>query len=239
MMYQKYAFFWNIYSKVCDKMPRYFTPYQDLIAEVRKQYNVWRKDGRVLDAGCGTGNFTLALSQLGFEVVAVDLSIPMLTQVRSKKEWYRLNKVSLARVDLNRDLPFQNATFDSVLCVHVLFALANPVEVLCEFHRILKPGGFLLLVNPKEPTGCLNTLKEVKSMEGTWAAIKLVFVMLPVALCNLFLVHKLKQREFKYFCESELRQLLENAGFIILSVKTTYVCNADILMLVQKPIFKF
>ena len=45
-------------------------------------------------------------------------------------------------------IPEANASFDAILCTEVLEHLPNPVEALCEFSRLLKPGGVLLLTAP-------------------------------------------------------------------------------------------
>ena len=57
-----------------------------------------------------------------------------------------------ADVDINLDSDglrlFADATFDGVVASHVIEHTANPLAVLAEFHRVLKPGGYLVLVVP-------------------------------------------------------------------------------------------
>jgi len=49
--------------------------------------------------------------------------------------------------DLNREpkLGFDDASFDAVLCVVSIDHLSRPREVIAEFHRVLRPGGRVLL----------------------------------------------------------------------------------------------
>ncbi len=55
-------------------------------------------------------------------------------------------------------LPFKDDTFDSVLLPHTLEAVANPYQALREAHRVLRPGGFLMLTgfNPRSLFGLLG-----------------------------------------------------------------------------------
>jgi SAM-dependent methyltransferase len=50
--------------------------------------------------------------------------------------------------DLNRPLPFLLDTFDTILCTHTLEHVADPMFTVHEFNRVLKVGGFLIVVVP-------------------------------------------------------------------------------------------
>ena len=88
--------------------------------------------GRVLDVGCGTGEILRRLRN-EFEcssAVGVDLFTGHLRHALSP----------VARADGHR-LPFGEAAFDLVLVRHLLQALPDPVALLREAHRVLRPGG--------------------------------------------------------------------------------------------------
>jgi SAM-dependent methyltransferase len=93
--------------------------------------------GRVLDTPSGRGALAHELAAMGFEVVAADLGGP------SDGQGYTREKV-----DLNRPLPFADASFDAVACVEGIEHLERPVDALREFRRVLKPGGALVLTTP-------------------------------------------------------------------------------------------
>jgi SAM-dependent methyltransferase len=51
-------------------------------------------------------------------------------------------------VDIDRLSPIEDASFDAVIASHVIEHLANPLRALQEFHRVLRPGGCLVLIVP-------------------------------------------------------------------------------------------
>lgn len=96
------------------------------------------KPGRVLDAGSGSGILGDALRQRGFDVFSLDLfEAPV--HGRSGR---------FVRADLNRPMPFSDASFDYILCSESLQYLENHARVFREFRRTLKPHGSLLITMP-------------------------------------------------------------------------------------------
>ncbi len=101
--------------------------------------------GRVLDAGCGTGRH-LPLAQIGYRMVGVDLSRPMLLMAEQALR-ERGAAAHLVRADL-RSLPFAQC-FDAALCLESPLAYlhedAGLSAALCSLHRTLKPRGQLIV----------------------------------------------------------------------------------------------
>ena len=96
---------------------------------------------RVLEVGCGTGNFSLALSRLGAEVVGLDRSGPMLAGAQDKARRQGL-AITWVRGLASR-LPFADESFDGVMCILALDFMADREAALPEMIRVLRPGGFL------------------------------------------------------------------------------------------------
>ncbi|HOO97408.1 MAG TPA: methyltransferase domain-containing protein [Caldisericia bacterium] len=94
-----------------------------------------------LDAGCGTGVFTEQLVKSGMTVTGFDESEKML-EVASKKP--DLKRTKFLKGDIH-NLPFEDASFDRVLCAFVVEFLENPKTAIREFWRVLKPGGVLVV----------------------------------------------------------------------------------------------
>ena len=99
-------------------------------------------DARILDVGCGTGEIAGRLSQMfpGGTIVGVDLNDSYLALARE-----RWPLVELHHADAF-ELPFAPATFDMVVCRHVLQAILTPERVLAEMARVARPGGVLHVI---------------------------------------------------------------------------------------------
>ena len=97
---------------------------------------------RILDAGCGTGGLLARLSEAGW-AAGVDLSSVALGWAQRRS----LTNLGLASVE---SLPFRDGVFDLVTCIDVLYHLQvhEDVAALREFHRVLRPGGYLLVKVP-------------------------------------------------------------------------------------------
>lgn len=99
----------------------------------------------ILDAGCGTGANHLFMRNYG-RVVSVDVSQEALSFCR------RRSLRSLVHGDLNF-LSFKNDSFDVAAALDVLYHawIADDRALLKEFHRVLKPGGKLLITDSACP----------------------------------------------------------------------------------------
>jgi SAM-dependent methyltransferase len=103
-----------------------------------------RRD-RVLDVGCGPGNFTRAFADVARDglVVGLDASRTMLAQaVREPPP----GRVAYVRGDASR-LPFRDETFDAVCCFAALYLIEQPLRALDEIARVLAPGGRVALLS--------------------------------------------------------------------------------------------
>ena len=103
---------------------------------------------RVLEVGCGTGEFTRRVAPVGARLVALDLSSDLLARARAKAEAV----AQFVRGDAQA-LPFADGTFDVVYGCSILHHLDVDVA-LREIRRVLRPGGRLVfsepnLVNPQ------------------------------------------------------------------------------------------
>lgn len=96
--------------------------------------------GRLLDVGCGSGRWLLQMRALGWEVAGVDFDARAVVTARSKGL-----EVALGTL---QQQGFPGSHFDVITLNHVIEHVPDPVEVLAECRRLLKPGGTLVLFTP-------------------------------------------------------------------------------------------
>lgn len=99
---------------------------------------------RLLDAGCGAGHTAAAFAPHVAEVVAYDLTAPMLEQVKVLAAERGLMNIQTEQGTVE-ELPFEDASFDIVVSRYSAHHWAQPQRALAEFARVLKSGGQFIL----------------------------------------------------------------------------------------------
>lgn len=108
---------------------------------------------KLLDAGCGTGNYSQALLKHVGCIEAVDMNQGMIDIATNKlKKYVHQGRINFHQSNIN-NLPFEERTFDAVTINQVLHHLEDRGDrnhqahrqVLREFYRVLKPNGMLIV----------------------------------------------------------------------------------------------
>ena len=121
--------------------------------------------GNILEVGVGTG-LSFDDYDRSTTVTGIDLSEPMLKKAREKIATGRYPFVKDVMMMDAHEMTFADATFDCVVAQFVITLVANPERVLSECHRVVKPGGRIILVNH------LYSEKGVAAAVERWAAKK-------------------------------------------------------------------
>ncbi len=146
-----------------------------------KQLLAWHGQGRLLDFGCGGGAFLEQMHRAGWQVAGVDMSEIAVERVRSE-----LGIRALAGSLPHPELAEQS--FDVVTMWHSLEHVHQPLEVLRAAHRLLAPGGQLVVEVPN-----------IDSLPFAWFGQAWFGLDLP--------------RHLTHFVPATLQRLLERAGF--------------------------
>ncbi|OHE58695.1 MAG: hypothetical protein A2Z47_14375 [Thermodesulfovibrio sp. RBG_19FT_COMBO_42_12] len=116
-----------------------------LIRRERRRHNLMyldkTKPGILIEVGCGDGSRLNKIRKLGWEVEGQEVDPQAANIARSK---YGL---SVHMGDL-KSLRLKESSFDAVIMNHVIEHVHDPVDILRECHRILKPNGMLVVITP-------------------------------------------------------------------------------------------
>ena len=108
------------------------------------------RSGRVLELGCGTGGLLAAAARAGMAIEGVDIAARWLIVARRRLKDHGLS-VPLAAASAEQ-LPWADATFDTVVADSLLEHLDDPARALREWARVLRPGGSLIVWSPNRFT---------------------------------------------------------------------------------------
>lgn len=118
-----------------------FTPLHSERQEMDLMYLGGLPPGRVLEIGCGDGRTLAQLRARGWDVQGLEVDEKAASQAR---EVYGI-PVFCGRID---EAGFRDEAFDAVVMNHVIEHVHDPVGLLRESKRVLKPGGRLISITP-------------------------------------------------------------------------------------------
>jgi ubiquinone/menaquinone biosynthesis C-methylase UbiE len=212
--------FWNIYAKCYDSI-YHLMPYRKLLWDCLEALDL--KSGmKLLDAGCGTGNFELFMAEKGItdvKVEAVDFSKAMLAKAKNKCE--NLLAVNFTKLDLNTIVKFDIDSFDRILCSNVLYTVKSPELLLKTFLGLLKPGGKMVVSDPlpdfKKASLAKDHLarfKNIRSINEKFVKAGKTIVMAPAltaaSAMNIVIDSRVKKNSYQHFHEDEVDILFGN-----------------------------
>ena len=148
---------------------------------LRSLYLSGTRPGRLLDVGCGDGSQLARLAAMGWQVEGQEVDVAAAEQARCR-HGLRVHLGALQEIRL------PEATFDAVTLSHVIEHVHDPVALLKECHRILKPGGILIAVTPNG-----NSFLH-RRFGACWRGLE-------------------PPRHLHLFAPNTLRQIAEQAGF--------------------------
>lgn len=162
---------------------------------------------RFLDCGCGAGSYLPHFAALGWQVSGLEFLPDKIAAARAAG----LGQDKVVQGDLQA-LPFASESFDILLFNEVLEHVPSDEAALAEAHRVLKPGGLLVVFSPNrlypfESHGVLLKQQEQKVKVPVWTPF-IPYIPLSVG-----------RRFFHYWARNywphELRALVGRSGFTI------------------------
>ena len=113
--------------------------------ETELAFSLFKPEGemKILDVGCGTGNFSIKLAEMGCKVIGIDKSEKMLEEAKRKAEIKGLN-IEFLNMDVY-DIELSDESFDGVFSMAAFEFIKRPKKAYDEMYRVLKKGGYLLI----------------------------------------------------------------------------------------------
>jgi len=125
-------------------------PYYGWVLDLAERLNGGPLGRRILDAGCGIGNFVELLRGRADEVLAVDLSPQNIAVLRER--FRGVSNVQVMQTDLDAERAALRArSVDAIVCLDVLEHLDDDAGLVRCFYDILPPGGSLFVKVPACP----------------------------------------------------------------------------------------
>jgi ubiquinone/menaquinone biosynthesis C-methylase UbiE len=132
----------DYYEELWERLPDDLAP-PDQPSRLRFALANLRPGDRVLDLGCGAGDFTAAFAQAGAAPVGVEVAEAALRRARARHPGLPFR---LAPID--GPLPLRDSSFDVVWAGEVIEHVADTARWLSEVRRVLVPSGRLLVTTP-------------------------------------------------------------------------------------------
>ena len=132
-----------------------------LTADEYRQFISWLEldsSSRVLDIASGAGGPAVFLGHIvGCHVSGLDINPSGIAAANELAQSQGLDAlVHFQQGDASQRLPFEDQTFTTVICIDSMNHLPGRLQVLQEWHRVLRPGGRALFTDPIIITGILS-----------------------------------------------------------------------------------
>lgn len=150
--------------------------------------------GRVVDIGCGQGEFLEVFAERGWETLGVEPGARDAEVARAKG-------IEVIEEPLTPEVADKIGTFDAVFMSHVLEHVVDPVGIVEHVHRITRPGGTFLCEVPNDFNPLQEAAVEVHDLDRWW-------------ICP--------PHHLNYFTIDSLSSLVEAHGFEVLHATTDF-----------------
>lgn len=129
--------------------------------------------GAALDVGCGTGEITARLAEKFQQATFTGVDLEEAHLARARKRCASFGSRVRFETGDALALPFPDATFDLVVCRHLIQAVPDAARVLAEIRRVLRPGGRIHLI--AEDYGMLHCHPTTLDADDFWQRIPRIY----------------------------------------------------------------
>lgn len=193
------------------------------------------KEKKILDLGCGRGEFLTAMKSKGYDIIGVEPD-PYKDEAIEKNKKDNAIDVEVLKVP-GEAMPFQPGTFDFIYCNDVLEHCKDPRRLLGEIHRVLKPGGqvYLTAINRfgfKDPHFHLNFLNWMPRWLGERYIILRGKSKIPIP--GRIKESRYKLSDMHYFTFNAFKKMAREFDFEVEDLKEYKIRHPELIAFSQK-----
>lgn len=220
---------WSAYAPKYDAICAYNPAYQENLERLKRYLRSWDLDenAQVADLGAGTGNFVCAMSEVLPKASYTHIDFDPCMNDLARKKYGQLGVPNVRIVqDYLQRVSIPDDSFDLIICVNVLYAVAPQSLLLNRVRRWLKPGGRFFVI---------DFGRKVRIFDWGWYFLKNTlrdhslshFIRVLVDNYEFVRQNKHAQHDFEegHFWEhstDEFRDLLVRTGFDVEEIYTCY-----------------
>mgnify|MGYP001583979719 CR=1 FL=1 len=193
------------------------------------------KEKKILDLGCGRGEFLTAMKSKGYDIIGVEPD-PYKDEAIERNKKDNGVEVEVLKVP-GEAMPFQSETFDFIYCNDVLEHCKNPHQLLREIYRVLKPEGqmYLTVINRfglRDPHFHLNFLNWIPRWLGERYIILRGKSKIPIP--GRIKESRYKLSDMHYFTFSGFKKIAQEFGFEVKDLKEYKIRHPELMVFSQK-----
>jgi len=193
-------------------------------------------NGVILDAGCGVGLLSLELARRGHVVAGIDRSPQMIDRAKKKKQKERLDNLTFWEKDLNEEWNLPGFSCQTILLIHSLYLLEDPIRTVKRLASYLVTGGQIITCNPSRKLrfveiwkGGYSFLVTATREKGALSIFSLLTVAFVMGALN-FMIQREKGRIFHCWDEKELIDLMRKCDLRVKRTQRSCLAGSHILV---------
>lgn len=223
---------WNSYATAYDLLADHNPEYQALLRDFEAFLATIEPPDTIYDIGGGTGNYAEIAARLcpGSKVRLMEPDAGMIARAQAKMASYaNVGFDTVATQDIAAD-----DTADLIVCVHALYTMPAPEQRLVDLHRMLRPGGWLYLIDLGRPMDVADwrsyLFGTLRRQHGLAGALRIFWQGREIAKQNQNILKAQQSGDYWIHSGDELATKVVAAGFEITRQKTVYRGYSDLLV---------
>jgi SAM-dependent methyltransferase len=223
---------WSAYAAAYDLLSEYNPAYQDLLGEFEAFLATVGQPRSIYDIGGGTGNYTQIAARAcpDAEIRFLEPDPGMFAAAKSKLSGHPNITFENQPFEALKDV----GTADLVVCVHALYAMPDQGQRLRDLRRLLRPGGWLFLVDLGRHMDVADWRKylfsSLRKEKGLIGALHVFWRGREIATQNTAIFKAQKDGVYWTHTSEELASAVAENGFEIVRQKPVYRGYSDLLV---------